>query len=95
MSKTPNHDIKSAASFISTLSQILLRASLTVLRVLVIIALLIAAFPLLYEMKTRAGIDLVPGIHAGSFLEEHTHGLVKCEWLYPYHCPPLRAEAAK
>lgn len=65
-----------------------------ILRVLVIIALLIAAFPWLYEIKTRAGIDIVPGIHTGAFLEKYSHGLVKCEWLYPYHCPPLQAGAA-
>lgn len=62
-----------------------LRSSLTLVLPLVIIVL-IAAFPWLYEIKTKAGIDLVPRIHAGTFLEKYTHGLVKCEWLYPYDC---------
>lgn len=52
----------------------------------VVIAVLIAAFPKLYEIKTKAGIDLLPGIHAGTVFEKYSHGLFKCEWLYPYHC---------
>ncbi len=51
-----------------------------------IIAVFIAAFPKLYEIKTKAGIDLAPGIHAGTVFEKYSHGLFKCEWLYPYHC---------
>ncbi|MBH8563273.1 hypothetical protein I8748_13935 [Nostoc sp. CENA67] len=47
---------------------------------------LVAAFPWLYEIKTKAGINILPNHHAGTFLEKHTHGLFKCEWLYPYHC---------
>ena len=54
-----------------------------------IIIVLITAFPWLYEIKTKAGIDLIPAIHTGPFLEKHTYGLVRCEWLYPYHCPQL------
>lgn len=51
-----------------------------------IIAVFIAAFPKLYEMKAKAGIDLLPGKHAGTVFEKYSHGLFKCEWLYPYHC---------
>lgn len=57
------------------------------LRLVLAIAILITAFPLLYEFKSRIGIDLVHGVHAGSFFEKHTGGLIKCQWLYPYHCP--------
>lgn len=70
-----------------------MRATFKILRFLVIIVLVIAAFPWLYEIKTKAGIDILPGVHAGSFLEKYSHGLVKCEWLYPYHCPPDQAKA--
>lgn len=55
-------------------------------RFLLAVALLITAFPLLYEIKSRAGIDLVSGVHAGSFFEKYSGGLIKCQWLYPYHC---------
>jgi hypothetical protein len=85
MPKTLQRDAKSADSFASSSSRRFLRASLAILLPLLIIVL-IAAFPWLYEIKTKAGIDLVPGIHAGSFLEKYSHGLVKCEWLYPYDC---------
>ncbi|MEH1767834.1 MAG: hypothetical protein V7K76_26760 [Nostoc sp.] len=51
-----------------------------------IITVLVLAFPWLYEIKTKAGIDISPGRHAGTFFEKHTYGLFKCEWLYPYHC---------
>ena len=51
-----------------------------------VMAVLIASFPWLYEIKTKAGIDISKKYHAGTFLEKHTHGLFKCEWLYPYHC---------
>jgi uncharacterized protein (DUF488 family) len=51
-----------------------------------VIFVLIAAFPKLYEIKTKAGIDISKGRHAGTFFEKHTNGLFKCEWLYPYHC---------
>lgn len=60
------------------------------LRLVLIVVLLVAAFPLLYEIKTKAGIDIVRGIHTGSFLEKHSGGLIKCQWLYPYHCPSDR-----
>ncbi|WP_442854686.1 hypothetical protein [Fischerella sp. PCC 9605] len=49
-------------------------------------AVLIAAFPWLYEIKTKAGINISKSRHAGPFFEKHTRGLFKCEWLYPYHC---------
>ncbi len=52
----------------------------------VVIAVFIAAFPKLYEIKAKAGIDLAPGKHAGTVFEKYSHGLFKCEWLYPYHC---------
>lgn len=52
----------------------------------VVMAVLVAAFPWLYEIKTKAGIDISRSRHAGTFLEKHTHGLFRCEWLYPYHC---------
>ncbi|MDF5723259.1 MAG: hypothetical protein PUP91_22870 [Rhizonema sp. PD37] len=51
-----------------------------------LIAVFILAFPKLYEIKSKAGIDFIPGKHAGTLFEKHTHGLFKCEWLYPYHC---------
>ncbi|MFW9264619.1 hypothetical protein [Nostoc sp. CALU 546] len=50
------------------------------------IAVLVVAFPWLYEIKTKAGIDISRSRHAGTFFEKHTHGLFRCEWLYPYHC---------
>ncbi|NDJ21041.1 hypothetical protein GS682_05170 [Nostoc sp. B(2019)] len=49
-------------------------------------AILVAAFPWLYEVKTKAGINISRSRHAGTFLEKHTHGLFRCEWLYPYRC---------
>lgn len=51
-----------------------------------VMAVLVAAFPWLYEIKTKAGIDISPKYHAGTFFEKHTNGLFRCEWLYPYHC---------
>lgn len=57
------------------------------LRLMLAVALLITAFPLLYEIKSRVGIDIVHGVHAGSFLQKHSGGIIKCQWLYPYHCP--------
>jgi hypothetical protein len=56
------------------------------LRLVLAMAILITAFPWLYEIKSRAGINIVEGVHAGTFLEQHTGGLIKCQWLYPYHC---------
>ncbi|BCL39053.1 hypothetical protein [Nostoc sp. MS1] len=52
----------------------------------VFIAAFIAVFPWLYEIKTKAGINISKSRHAGTFFEKHTGGLFKCEWLYPYHC---------
>ena len=52
----------------------------------VIITAFIAAFPWLYEIKSKAGINISKSRHAGTFFEEKTGGLFKCEWLYPYHC---------
>ncbi|MBA2750157.1 MAG: hypothetical protein H0U45_15875 [Tatlockia sp.] len=56
------------------------------LRLVLAVAILITAFPLLYEFKSRVGIDIVHGVHAGTFFEKHSRGLIKCQWLYPYHC---------
>jgi hypothetical protein len=53
---------------------------------LIFIAVLIVVLPWLYEIKTKAGINISSKYHAGPFFEKHTHGLFKCEWLYPYHC---------
>jgi len=50
------------------------------------IAILGAAFPKVYEIKTKAGINISSKHHAGTFLEKHTRGVFKCEWLYPYRC---------
>ncbi|MBD2436762.1 hypothetical protein [Nostoc sp. FACHB-110] len=50
------------------------------------IAILTAAFPWIYEIKTKAGINISDKYHAGTFLEKHTRGVFRCEWLYPYHC---------
>ncbi|MEH2086643.1 hypothetical protein [Nostoc sp.] len=58
----------------------------TIIYLFAITAMLVVAFPWLYEIKTKAGIDISPGRHAGTFFEKHTRGLFKCEWLYPYHC---------
>ncbi|MEH2286072.1 hypothetical protein [Nostoc sp.] len=58
----------------------------TILYFFTVIAILVVAFPWLYEIKTKAGIDILPSRHAGTFFEKHTRGLFKCEWLYPYHC---------
>ncbi|MEH1933971.1 MAG: hypothetical protein V7L14_09620 [Nostoc sp.] len=58
----------------------------TIFYIFAVIAVLVVAFPWLYEIKTKAGIDILPERHAGTFFEKHTHGLFKCEWLYPYHC---------
>ncbi|MBU7582028.1 MAG: hypothetical protein KAF91_03815 [Nostoc sp. TH1S01] len=56
------------------------------------IAILAVAFPKLYEIKTKAGINISSKYHAGSFLEKHTLGLFRCEWLYPYHCDRHRGK---
>ena len=64
--------------------------SKTLLRLVLAIAILVTAFPLLYEFKSRVGIDIVHGVHAGTFFEKHSRGLIKCQWLYPYHCPSDR-----
>lgn len=47
---------------------------------------LVLAFPWLYEIKTKAGINISKSRHAGTFLEKHTKGIFRCEWLYPYKC---------
>jgi hypothetical protein len=57
-----------------------------ILYLFAVMAILVVAFPWLYEIKTKAGINISRSRHAGTFLEKHTHGLFKCEWLYPYHC---------
>ncbi|MBG1240248.1 hypothetical protein [Nostoc sp. NZL] len=57
-----------------------------ILYLFAVIAVLVVAFPWLYEIKTKAGIDISPGRHTGTFFEKHTRGLFRCEWLYPYHC---------
>lgn len=53
-----------------------------------VMAVLIVSFPWLYEIKTKAGINISKKYNAGPFLEKHTHGLFKCKWLYPYYCKP-------
>ncbi|MEA5566518.1 hypothetical protein VB693_13840 [Anabaena sp. UHCC 0399] len=53
---------------------------------LVTMVTLVVAFPWLYEVKTKAGINISKSRHAGTFIEKHTRGLFRCEWLYPYHC---------
>ncbi|MGF2036793.1 MAG: hypothetical protein RMZ43_016005 [Nostoc sp. CmiVER01] len=58
----------------------------TILYLFTVIAVLVVAFPWLYEVKTKAGINISRSRHAGTFFEKHTHGLFRCEWLYPYHC---------
>ncbi|MEA5605862.1 hypothetical protein [Nostoc sp. UHCC 0252] len=58
----------------------------TIFYLFAVIAVLIVSFPWLYEIKTKAGIDISRSRHAGTFFEKHTHGLFRCEWLYPYHC---------
>ncbi|AUT02980.1 hypothetical protein CLI64_22660 [Nostoc sp. CENA543] len=55
-------------------------------QILVVIVTLIVAFPWLYEIKTKAGINISKSRHAGTFFEKHTGGLFRCEWLYPYKC---------
>ena len=93
MQKKPNYNSKDTASLAARPSTKFQRISLKILRLLLIIALLIAAFPWLYKIKTKAGINILPGIHAGPFLEKYTHGIVKCEWLYPYNCHPHQAKS--
>ncbi|PPS45757.1 hypothetical protein [Chroococcidiopsis sp. TS-821] len=66
----------------------------TLLHIAIVIALLVAAFPWLYEMKSKAGIDIIPEVHAGTVIEKYTNGIVKCEWLYPYYCHSDRAKNA-
>ncbi|KJH71436.1 hypothetical protein [Aliterella atlantica] len=66
------------------------KSNQVLIRLVLAVVILIAAFPLLYEIKSRAGIDIVRGVHAGPFFEKHSHGLIKCQWLYPYHCPSDR-----
>ncbi|MDM9584634.1 hypothetical protein [Nostoc sp. GT001] len=65
---------------------IFLNIRTTLFYLFTVIAILVVAFPWLYEIKTKAGIDISPGRHAGTFFEKHTRGVFKCEWLYPYHC---------
>ncbi|MUL35467.1 hypothetical protein BWI75_03605 [Gloeocapsopsis sp. AAB1 = 1H9] len=66
----------------------------TLLHIAIIIVLLIVAFPWLYEMKSKAGIDIIPKVHAGTLIEKYTKGIVKCKWLYPYYCHSDRAKNA-
>lgn len=66
---------------------------LTIKRSMLVVAIavgaLLALFPFLYEVKTKAGVDISHSRHAGPFLQKHTRGLFKCEWLYPYRpCSP-------
>jgi hypothetical protein len=93
MQKKQNYNSKDTASFAARPSTKFQRVSLKILRLLLIIAFLIAAFPWLYEIKTKAGINIVPGIHAGPFFEKYTHGIVKCEWFYPYDCHQYQAKS--
>jgi hypothetical protein len=51
-----------------------------------VMSIFIVSFPWLYEIKTKAGINISQKHHAGTLLEKHTYGLFRCEWLYPYHC---------
>ncbi|MGJ5634255.1 hypothetical protein [Nostoc sp. CALU 1950] len=67
-------------------SQKFLNIKTTFFYLFTVIAVLVVAFPWLYEIKTKAGIDISRRHHAGDFFEKHTYGLFKCEWLYPYHC---------
>ncbi|MCC5634323.1 hypothetical protein LC593_00355 [Nostoc sp. CHAB 5844] len=67
-------------------SRKLAKVGTTIFYFFVAIAIIAAAFPKLYEIKTKAGINLSEKYHAGTFFEKHTHGLFRCEWLYPYHC---------
>ncbi|WNN90335.1 hypothetical protein [Gloeocapsopsis dulcis] len=45
-------------------------------------------------MKSKAGIDIIPKVHAGTLIEKYTKGIVKCKWLYPYYCHSDRAKNA-
>jgi hypothetical protein len=58
----------------------------TVFYFLATIAIVSAVFPWVYEVKTKAGINISDRYHAGTFLEKHTRGIFRCEWLYPYKC---------
>lgn len=86
---TKNFDNKSNAKENAALSS-RKPYSTILLRLVLALAILITAFPLLYEVKSRVGIDIFHGVHAGAFFEKHTRGLFKCQWLYPYHCPSDR-----
>lgn len=63
-----------------------------IVRTAIIIVLLVAAFPWLYEVKSKLGIDIIPQAHAGTLIEKYTRGVVKCEWFYPYYCYSDRTE---
>ncbi|WP_066383259.1 MULTISPECIES: hypothetical protein [unclassified Anabaena] len=58
----------------------------TLIAISVTMVTLVIAFPWLYEVKTKAGINISKSRHAGTFLEKHTGGIFRCEWLYPYRC---------
>ncbi len=60
------------------------KAKTVMLTVFAVTALLIAAFPKLYEIKSKAGINISQSRHAPTYFQKKTHGLFKCEWLYPY-----------
>ncbi|MEH2304785.1 hypothetical protein [Nostoc sp.] len=64
----------------------------TILYLFTFMTVLVIAFPWLYEVKTKAGIDISRSRHAGTFFEKHTFGLFRCEWLYPYHCNRSQAK---
>ena len=58
----------------------------TIFYLFAVIAVLVIAFPWLYEVKAKAGINISRSRHAGTFFEKHTRGLFRYEWLYPYYC---------
>ena len=62
------------------------KVGITGFYVLAAIAILVPVFLKLYEIKTKAGINISDRYHAGTFFEKHTYGLLRCEWFYPYHC---------
>lgn len=48
---------------------------------LIIISLIIISVIPFYKVKTRMGVDILPGRHAPDLLEDLTGGLFKARWV--------------
>lgn len=49
-------------------------------RLIIISLIIISAIPF-YKVKTRMGVDILPGRHAPDLLEDWTGGLFKARWV--------------